>query len=196
MAPASLDDLVRDVTTGRSGAARRFLDSVAPAVLRTVRQVLGARHPDVEDVVQDALLATLEALPTFRGACSVLHFVRRIALLTALGARRKAHLRQLLAPVVSGQELDALPAPFTNPAEALDAARRRLLFTTLLDKLPAAQAEAIGLHCILGFTVAEAAASAGVPLNTLRGQLVSAKTVLRQELELDSTAQELFRGVS
>jgi RNA polymerase sigma factor (sigma-70 family) len=89
-----------------------------------------------------------------------------------------------------------LPAMSGNPAEQVDAARRRALFIRLLDDLPPQQAEAIALHCVLGLTVAESAASAGVPVNTLRGQLVTAKAKLRQRLRLDPSAAELLRGVS
>jgi DNA-directed RNA polymerase specialized sigma24 family protein len=99
--------LVRDVVAGKVGTRRRFVECVAPSILRTVRQVLGNTHPDVEDISQEALVSALEALPNFRGDCSVLHFVRRIALLGALSARRKAgqrhHQRTGARPLASDE---------------------------------------------------------------------------------------------
>jgi RNA polymerase sigma-70 factor, ECF subfamily len=189
-----LDALASEVATGNAGAARLFVEAIAPDVLRTVRQVLGTGHRDVEDVTQEALVASLQAMLSFRKECSVRHFVKRIALLYALSSRRKTQQRQRLAPTTSDTDLEALPSPYATPFEQLNVAQRRALFLDMLDSLPPAQAEAISLHCILGLTVAEAAASAGVPVNTLRGQLVSAKSSLRQRLDLDPAAADLMRG--
>src|SRR5690242_14975922 len=57
----------------------RLLRELSPSVLRTVRQMLGARHPDVEDLTQESLKALFAAWPNFRGECSPAHFARRIA---------------------------------------------------------------------------------------------------------------------
>lgn len=191
-----LSELARAATERSRRAERPFLEAIAPLVLRTVRQVLGRSHPDVEDIVQEALFGTLEALPSFRGTCSTAYFVRRVALLSALNARRRLQLRQHLAPVVDAAEPDSVPSCRYSPAEELDAERRRERFLLFLDELPAAQAETLGLHCVLGFTLAETAAATNVPLNTARGRLVSAKAALRQRLESDPVARDLFRGVS
>lgn len=191
-----LSELARAALEQRPKAIRAFLAAIAPLSLRTVRQVLGNTHPDVEDLLQESLVATLEALPRFRGACSTAHFVRRVALLTALNARRRVQLRQQLAPQVHGADTEQLPGPGFSPAQELEAGQRREYFLAVLDQLPAEQAEAIALHCVLGYTVAETAATTGVPINTVRGRLVSAKAVLRQRLEQDLIARELFRGAS
>jgi DNA-directed RNA polymerase specialized sigma24 family protein len=39
------------------------------------------------------------------------------------------------------------------------------------------------LHGVLGYTVAETAAAMGVPLNTVRSRLITAKATLRQHWE-------------
>jgi RNA polymerase sigma-70 factor (ECF subfamily) len=191
-----LSELAQAAHAGRPQAVRAFLTTVAPLILRIVRQILGRDHPDVEDIAQEALVATLDALSRFRGECSTGHFVRRIALLTALNARRRLQLRHQLAPHVPAPNADALPGRAASPADQVEAEQRRSLFTDLLDELPAAQAEAIGLHCVLGYTVAETAAATGAPINTVRGRLVAAKAALRQRLAQDSTLCELIKGAS
>ncbi len=191
-----LAGLARRAAAGEPEATRGLLGAVAPHVLRVVRQILGRDHPDQEDLVQEALLGALQSLPRFRGDCSTLHFVQRVGLLTALNARRRFQLREQLAPRAVDADTEALPDREASPAEALDASRRRALFTALLDDLPAAQADALALHCVLGCTVAETAALAGVPLNTARGRIVTAKAALRERLAVDPVARELFRGAS
>jgi RNA polymerase sigma-70 factor (ECF subfamily) len=184
------------VVEQRPNAARAFLVAIGPLVLRTVRQILGRDHPDTEDVVQEALVASLEALPRFRGACSTAHFVRRIGLLTALNARRRIQLREQIAPRATEADADLLPSHRGSPADEIDAERRRAAFIALLEELPPVQAEAIALHCVLGYTVAETAAAMNVPINTVRGRIVAAKASLRERLAADRAVYELFRGAS
>ncbi len=66
----------------------------------------------------------------------------------------------------------------------------------LLDELPPEQAEALAMHCVLGCTVEETAAATGVPINTVRGRLVTAKSALRKILTENSELSDLLRGAS
>src|SRR5690606_20470951 len=100
------------------------------------RQVLGRDHQDVEDTLQEALIGALEALPRFRRDCSVGHFVRRVAFLTALNARRRSQLRGRLAPPALDVDVESLPTRAQSPADQAEAAARRASFCALLDELP------------------------------------------------------------
>src|SRR5512145_3225144 len=86
--------LVRRAVLDDPAATRLLVHRIAPRLLRTVRQVLGPDHSDLEDVAQDAVIGFLQAMPEFRAESSVLHFAHRIALLTALAARRKNGTRE------------------------------------------------------------------------------------------------------
>lgn len=188
--------LARGAAAGDPRAVRAFLSAVAPLLLQAVRKVLGKGHPDVEDVLQEALLGVLDALARFRGESSVAHFVRRIGLLTALNARRRHQLRQSLAPEVAWDESTAAVDSEAEAPDGVDARRRRELFVSLLDELPAPQAEALALHCVLGYTVEETALVSGVPANTVRSRLLNAKAALRKRLAGDTLLDELLRGAS
>src|SRR5437868_4462751 len=94
--PDELLALALAAARGDGGAAGSLLIHVGGSMLIVVRKVLG-RSMDVDDVVQDAVIGFIQGLPTFRGECSVLHFAKRIALLTALASRRRARQRALLA---------------------------------------------------------------------------------------------------
>src|SRR3954469_25373330 len=76
-------DLAARAVTGDPAATRQLLTLVTPAVLRSVRLVLGSKSPDVEDVTQQALMAFVEALPSFRGECHPSGFASRITVHTA-----------------------------------------------------------------------------------------------------------------
>jgi RNA polymerase sigma-70 factor (ECF subfamily) len=125
----------------------------------------------------------------------VRHFACRVALLTALNARRRFQLRERLTPSATPQQIDQASGDERFRADLL-AERRRSILLGLLDELPPAQAEAIAMHCVLGYTVAETAQATGVPPNTVRGRLVSAKAALRQALALDTELKDQLRAWS
>jgi RNA polymerase sigma-70 factor (ECF subfamily) len=171
-----------------------LVTALGPAVLRVIRRVLGVHDRDAEDVAQEAILTALAALSKFREECLVSHFFCRVAALTALNARRRARLRTLIAP--DSDRLMAMETDLPSPLAAAVAARRRDACRRLLDELPAGQAEVLMLHCVLGYTVAEAADTLGIPVNTVRGRLNTAKNSLRERLGEDQDLCELVRGAS
>jgi RNA polymerase sigma-70 factor (ECF subfamily) len=178
--------------TFRRGATRALMRELLPAMLRVVRQVLGAGHPDAEDVLQDAAYALLEALVGFREECTVRHFACRVALLTSLNARRSFLLRERLTPSATPAEVALIVDDDRDQPDRL-AERRRAAVLRLLNELPQPQAETLALHCVLGYTVAETAQATGVPANTVRSRLVSAKSLLRDVLSEDGELAEQLR---
>lgn len=164
---------------GDAQAIQTLLMSVGPAVLRAARGVLGAQHPDLDDVLQEAALALLDALPSFEARCKVEHFAARIAVMKALDARR----RSVRVERRSTELEPTLPTDERSPAEHAVDAQRRDLVEALCDSLPAAQCEALVLHAALGFTVDEVAEASQVPRNTVRSRLRLAKEALRDRVQ-------------
>jgi RNA polymerase sigma-70 factor (ECF subfamily) len=183
--PAAIDE---DLAAWAHGAAardpqamRQLVLAVGPAMLSAVRRVLGASAADVEDVLQEAAEGLLEALPSFKGDCSVRHFACRVAVFTALAWRRKLSFRaQWMVDVPEAAE--ASPSADLSPADTLQAARRRQILEMLLDELSPAQAEVLVLHCALDFTLEEVAATVGRPVETVRSRLRLAKQALRERI--------------
>src|SRR6476469_4122752 len=144
--------LVRRAVAGDRKATRSLLGAVGPAMLRAIRKVLARSTHEVEDVAQEAMEAFVAALPSFRGECPVLHFARRIALLTALANRRRLDLRAQWAADMPQEPAPEGVAAEPSPADALFLRGRREALASLLDELPASQAELLVLHAALGFT--------------------------------------------
>jgi RNA polymerase sigma factor (sigma-70 family) len=190
----SLEELLDRVVARDPRAVEAFVRRACPSATRVVRQVLGSQHPDVSDVVQEAMFATLDALPDFRRQCTVTHFVWRVAALTAMNARRRLRLREQVTP---GTDVaDEYPSDEPSPLGLTLAAQRREVLRQLLDELPAVHAEVLALHCVLGFTIAETASATGAPINTVRSRLLAAKAALRERLSQNAELSELVRGVS
>jgi len=191
-----LGPLSAAAAAGDRAAQRTLLVTVGPSLLRVVRGVLGARHPEVEDTLQEAMVSLHLALVGFRGECTTLHFGCRIAVQTALNARRRSGYRTRITPSAEPAVLDELGRDERSPAEALEAAACREALRELLSELPAAQAEVLALHTLLGYTVEETAETLAVPQNTVRSRLrgglarlrerVHARPALLEQLERDA----------
>ena len=168
---------------------RTLIVTVAPAILRAVRSVLGARHPEVEDVAQEATLGFARALPEFRRECNLIHFACRIGVLAALAARRRRRSRAENR-LDDGVALDLVEDQAASPAEAAIEARRRAALRALCDELPDGQREALVMHVVIGMTVEEPAAACRVPANTVRSRLRLAKEALRAQVPADVRLRE------
>ena len=175
---------------GQREAQRTLLVAVGPALLRAVRGVLGSAPQEVEDTLQEAMVALHLALGNFRGECTVTHFACRIAINTAMNARRRAGYRRRHTPSLPPEELDATANGEVSPAQRLAAQRRRELLRQLLCELPEAQAEVLAFHSVLGHTVQETADALGIPLDTVRSRLRNGLAKLRVRIAGDSELLE------
>jgi len=189
-------DLARRSARGDGRASHALLLEVGPAMLGATRRVLARSTPDIEDVVQEAMEAFITALPGFRGECTVLHFARRVAVLTALANRRRLDLRAQWAADVADGGLPEAVAPGPSPADTVLLRGRRQALGRLLDDLPTSQAEALVLHVALGFTVEEVAAAVGRSVETVRSRLRLAKQAVRDRIEASPALGEILRLTS
>lgn len=149
------------------------LRATGPLVLRVCRGILHD-GPDAEDAAQEALVALAKALRGFRGECSLATYATRIAMRVAM---RQRALRRRVDLVHTGERPTA-----DVPAGALPSAELRLLVTSLLDRLPREQADALALRFVLGHTPAEIAEICGAPVNTIRSRIRLARGALRSAI--------------
>jgi RNA polymerase sigma-70 factor (ECF subfamily) len=183
-----LGELAASARAGDRAALRRLLQALGPRLLRVVRGVLGARHPELEDTLQDAMLAVSRALESFRGEGEVEGYAVRITLRAAIAARRKHK-----SFAARHEELDAAPEAASHAELGDDAAlarRRRELLRQLLDGLPEAQAETLVARSILGMSLEETAKLTGVPENTVRSRMRLAREALRARIDADPIWRE------
>ncbi len=190
--PDELLPLATAAAAGDPDAAATLILHVGAPMLRVVRKVLGRDHSDVDDVAQDAVIAFLRALATFRGECTVVHFASRVSLLTALAARRRMRARNRWAEP-DGQPIeDMADEELRSPLATTLAARRRDLVHHMLDELPDVIAESLALHFVLGYTVEEIASAITVSPNTVWSRLRLGKRALRRKLQGDAQLAEML----
>lgn len=182
--------LARAAVAGDEEAAGTLVGHLGRSMLAVVRRVLGRGSPDVDDVAQDAVIAFLDSLATFRGECSVFHFAQRIAILTALTAQRRFRLRQRWTSPAEASGDHLADETATSPMDTAAARRRRDLVRDLLAELPDVIADSLGMHYVLGYTVEEIATAAGVSANTVWSRLLLGKSAFRRKLDGDTRLAE------
>lgn len=174
-------DLATRAAAGDLVATQEFLTYVWPTLTRVAAGVLGGRHADLDDAVQQSMIALVRALPAFRGDCHPAGYASRITLRVALRVRknskRDANRREAMLQLESDD--DSAPAPSVDVL----AARRRELLRELLEDLPEEQAEALTLRVVMGWSLEEVAKASGAPVNTVRSRVRLAKEALRARIE-------------
>lgn len=184
--PSSGGGAARDVVSlaqlasqGDLAATGKVLELLAPRISATVVAVMGRQHPDVDDVIQQSLIALLQALPSFRGECHPAGYASRIAVRTAVHARKAARKRESRQERISGVDIEKDLAVGEDPATK----QRKELIRGLLDELPEEQAESLALRVVLGWSLPEVATATGAPLNTVRSRIRLAKEALKRKIE-------------
>lgn len=144
-----------------------------PRVRNLVRYLVRG-DTDVEDISQEALIALLHGLPTYRGDGLLSSWADRVVARTTFAwVRRKRDIRA--SRIDAPTELVAVP----SEDAPLDEYLHRQYVVMLLDRLPAEQRNALVLHHVLEMSVPEIAAELGVPLETVRSRLRLGRAAIR-----------------
>jgi RNA polymerase sigma-70 factor (ECF subfamily) len=167
------DPRVAAAARGDRVAAEGLCRELLPRVRNLVRYLLRG-DARVDDVAQEALIAVLRGLATFRGDGRFESWVDRIVARTTFAA-----IRRIRAETQPGER-----APVEGEAVHAGgdtyALRRELV--EALDRLPGDQRESLVLHFAVGMTVPEIAEAAAAPIETVRSRLRLGKAALREAL--------------
>jgi RNA polymerase sigma-70 factor (ECF subfamily) len=173
-------DVIIRARAGETAAVRRFLEEIAPVIRRTCRGVLGSGHADLEDTMQDSLLACVRALQQYRFDGDIRHYVTKIALRIAIAARRTSASRWRAEEPI---ELERAANQSGTSAEEWSPDEIDLI-QRILDNLTRVQSEALLMRVVLGFSIEEIATKTGVSQNTVKTRLRLGKNALRRHTGL------------
>ena len=164
--PDRLDSLIAEARTGDRAAYRAFLAEAAERLHRFIAR-RGDAATEVEDIVQECLIALHEKRATLDPRRPVAPWIYAIARYKLADHWRRRGARPM--PLGEAPEIAVAADEFA----ARDAG-------VLLDRLPAAQAEAIRLTQIEGLTGREASERAGVRLSAMKLRVHRGLAALRK----------------
>jgi RNA polymerase sigma-70 factor (ECF subfamily) len=168
------DPRIAAAAGGDRDAAQALCRELLPRVRNLVRYLMRG-DARVDDVAQEALIAVLRGLASFRGDGRFESWVDRIVARTTF-----ATLRRLRAETQPGEHA-AVDGEASEAGGGERYALRREL-AQALDQLPNDQRESLVLHFALGMTVPEIAEAAAAPIETVRSRLRLGKAALRGAL--------------
>lgn len=162
---AGLRPLWLRAQAGDEAAYRQALDRIAVRLRRYFGRRLAWRPDDVEDLVQETLIALHLRRGTYDPAVPVSAWLHAIARHKWIDLLRRRGRREAY-----DESLDELPEN-EHPAAAADGRLARRDLARLLELLPVAQRRAIVATHIEGLSVAEAASRGGVSVSALKVQV-------------------------
>ena len=173
LAPVGPDPRIAAAASGDRAAAQQLCRELLPRVRNLVRYLLRG-DSRVDDVAQEALIAVLRGLATFRGDGRFESWVDRVVARTTFAAIRR--IRAETQPGVHA------PVEGSASVETGNSYLQRRELVAALDRLPNDQRESLVLHFAIGMTVPEIADAMAAPLETVRSRLRLGKAALRQAL--------------
>lgn len=181
-------ELLAAARGGDRAAAEALLAPHVPAVLRFTRRMCGD-PADAEDVAQDALLAAVRGIGTFRGDGAVTTWLYTVARRACARKRRRERSRPAADDQDASGEVDpASPAP---DALASDHELRAAL-ELAIRQLPLSLRPVLVLRDVEGLPASEVASALGLTEATVKTRLHRARAAVRAHLapHLAPTAPE------
>lgn len=186
---ARLARKIRAAECGDERAVRGLLAVVAPTVSRVVGLVLGPRHPDADDLVQESLVDFLRALPVTGDELELGQLAAFVSLRRALEAWKwSPGAYEVLAPEEGGSG-SSLRWYLRFSREHVAREEQRQILSRLLTGLPEDEAEVLGLRVLAGLGIEQIADFMGFPPAAVRSRLRTAKRQLLEELGASPEAQ-------
>src|SRR5690606_13725916 len=161
--------------SARQALYGQFVDRV----FRTVRGMLHS-DADAEDVTQDAMLTVLTSLHRYTPRPGA-RFAAWVATIAVNTARRRFRRRR--PELTATGELSDLPDEGTDPAERLDATRRRRALLVALAELPERERTIVSLRYGAELDAPGIASAAGLQPAAVRKILERARTRLGARIE-------------
>jgi len=182
--------LVAGLRRGHPGAAAAFHDRFAPRMHGLLYRLLGP-DTELEDVLHDAFVRALEALPKLRDPRALESWVMGVTVRTARTCIQKRSRRWWLR-ILPHDEVPEMPGVQRDPSEG-EALRASY---AVLQRLPADDRIVLVLRFVAAMTVAEIAETCEVSVSTVKRRLKRAETTYLEFAELEPALREWRMGGS
>lgn len=186
--------LARRIAAGDRGAFDALMRCHNRRLYRLARATL-RNDAEAEEALQEAYLCAYRSIAGFRGESTLATWLASLVLNECLARLRKSARRQNVIPMVTGDEMDDVPADEHGvPEKALLRAQMRLLIERKLDELPQDFRIVFVLRSVEELSVEETALTLGIEPATVRSRHFRARSLLRESLarEIDIAERDLF----
>ena len=174
--------LIQQCLSGDQDAFRRLIEPHQDFVFRVAISVLGSRE-EAEEAAQDAFVRAYGGLRSFSGKVPFQAWMYRIAVRTALNARRRRR-RRIFERLTPPEWFGGLASSETETPDALFAKRdARIRLREIIDRLPAKLHEVVVLTYLQELACGEIAEILNIPEGTVKSRLYRAREKLQRAIE-------------
>ncbi len=172
------------LTERRPARSREALEDVLrqhrPLICRLCRRVIDD-DGDLEDVVQDVLVAIAAGIHRFRGQARLSTWIAKVTIRTAMRhAQRQRRWHQTMTSLeVAPNHIPVHASVGGNPAETVENREFRHHLQAAIQALPPQQRAVIALRHMEGMQIQEVAEALGTPIGTVKSRLHHARRALR-----------------
>jgi RNA polymerase sigma-70 factor (ECF subfamily) len=190
-------ELVRAAQEGSASAARLIVRRHNQRLYRVARAIV-RDDSEAEDVLQEAYLSAFRSLSSFRADASLSTWLTRIVANKAIGRLKRG---DMAIPLDALDKVDwvqtevvGMPHFDFDPERTATRSQVRELLERAIDNLPTSFRVVFVLRLVEQLSVKEAAASLGIPEETVKTRLHRAKKLMREQLqtELGSALTDTF----
>ena len=176
-------DLIQQCLSGNRDAFRKLIEPHQDFVFRVALSVLGRRE-EAEEAAQDAFVRAYRGLVSFSGQVPFQAWLYRIAVRTALNARRRRRRRRLLERLTPPSWFGSLASARTD-APDVEVAKRdvRIRLRATIDRLPRKLHEVVVLTYLDELACGEIAEILDIPEGTVKSRLHRAREKLQKEIK-------------
>lgn len=170
--------LVSHILSGDESSLRTFYRTYSPKLIGFVRRGI-SDEKDVEEIVQDTFMATIEALRDFTFKCTLSTFLCSIAKRKVVDHYRKKKLKRILFSQFP--QIESLLSFLTTPEEKLD---EKLLIEKIektFNTLAPRYKRILKLKYIEGFTVDQIAYELSMSFKSVESMLFRARKAFSVE---------------
>jgi RNA polymerase sigma-70 factor (ECF subfamily) len=180
--------LVQACRRGDRQALERVLRAEAPYLERLIGRLIGP-SADLEDLLQQTLIAAVQAFPRYRGEAAVRTWMARIAVnIVRQHLRRPQRRRTVALELVADEPQGHAPSPEATADRRQQIAR---LFHHL-DAIGARKRLAFALHVLEGHPIDEVAALMGASVAATKSRVFWARRALLGRARKDPVLRELL----
>lgn len=182
-------ELIEACRRGDRRALEDVLGRFAPELERLLIRIVGP-GADVEDVLQDALMAVVAAFPRYRGEASLRTWMTKIAVRVGYDALRSPQRRRAVLQVVPNQEESAAQGGAGPDREAIGKWQLGRVYDHLAT-IPPKRRLALVLHVFEGFPIDEVAALTGATRAATKSRIFWARRALVARARRDPLLRDL-----
>jgi len=164
--------LVNRILIGDEAALNSFYKKYYPSLYTFISKKINSRE-DIEEILHDSFLATIEALRDFSFKCSLFTFICSIANHKVIDFYRRKKIKKIVFSKF--ESIEPLLSSIFGPEEILDEEILKENIKTTFKKLAPSYEKILKLKYVHGFSVSEIAGKLNITFKSAESQLFRAR---------------------